>query len=131
MATYFMNISQERRDIMTKRQSYFGFIGFMGFMSMRYFSSGNLLDLSYIGFFGFFSYFIIAKISGNKEDERYIKDRNIALAFTGKLAVVELSIIWCATMLIRNIDFICVLLALTYAITINAYAKKLYILEEK
>ncbi len=70
-----------------------GFPGFLGFVSLRYFYSGNLLDLWYIGFFGFFANFIIAKISGSKEDERYIEDRKTALALTGQLAIIELFII--------------------------------------
>ncbi|MDD2481584.1 MAG: DUF3796 domain-containing protein [Lutispora sp.] len=116
---------------MIKKQSYMGFAGFLGFMSLRYFYSGNLLDLWYIGFFAFFANFIIARISGSKEDERYIEDRKIAFTFTGQFAIIELFIIWCATVVIRNIDFICVLVSLSYAITQNLYAVKLYILEEK
>ena len=100
-------------------------------MSFRYFYSSNLLDLSFIGFFAFFANFIIAKISGSKEDERYIEDKKIALAFIGQFAIIELFIIWCVAVVIRNINFICVLLSLSYAITLNAYAVKLYILEEK
>lgn len=116
---------------MIKKQFYMGFVGFLGFMSIRYFYSGNLIDLSFLGFFAFFANFIIAKISGSKEDERYIEDNKVALAFTGQLAIIELFIIWCASIIVRNIDFICVLLSLAYAITLNAYAIKLYILEEK
>lgn len=108
-----------------------GFAGFLGFMSTRYFYSGNLLDLSYLGFFAFFANFIIAKISGSKEDERYIEDKKAALAFVGQLAIIELFIIWCATVVMRNIGFVCALVSLSYAITLNAYAVKLYILEEK
>lgn len=116
---------------MIKKQFYMGFAGFLGFMSFRYFYSGNLLDLSYLGFFAFFANFIIAKISGSKEDERYIEDKKAALAFTGQFAIIELFILWCATVRVRNVDFICVLVSLSYAITLNAYAVKLYILEEK
>jgi hypothetical protein len=116
---------------MIKKQFYMGFAGFLGFMSFRYFYSGNLLDLSFIGFFAFFANFIIAKISGSKEDERYIEDKKTALAFIGQFAIIELFIIWCATVAVRNIDFICVLLSFSYAITLNIYAIKLYILEEK
>ncbi len=57
---------------MIKKQFYMGFAGFLGFFSLRYFSSGNLLDLTFIGFFAFFTNFIIAKISGDKADESYI-----------------------------------------------------------
>ncbi len=116
---------------MIKKQFYLGFAGFMSFLSIRYFYSGNLLDLTYIGFFAFFSNFIIAKISGDKEDERYIEDRKNALAFTGQFAIVELFIIWCISMLVKNINIIAILIPLAYAITANVYAIKLYILEEK
>lgn len=116
---------------MIKKQFYMGFAGFLGFMSLRYFYSGNLLDLSFIGFFAFFANFIISKISGSKEDERYIEDKKTALAFIGQFAIIELFIIWCATVVVRNIGFICALLSFSYAITLNIYAVKLYILEEK
>lgn len=116
---------------MIKKQFYMGFVGLTGFMSFRFFYSRNLLDLMYIGFFAFFSNFFIGKISGSKEDERYIEDKKIALAFTGKLAVIELFIIWCLTMIVKNIELIGVLISLAYAVTLNIYAVKLYILEEK
>lgn len=116
---------------MIKKQFYMGFAGFAGFISLRYFYTGDLLDLVFIGFFAFFANFIIAKISGSKEDERYIEDNKIALAFTGQLAIIEIFILWCASVMIRNSEIISVLISLSYAITLNAYAIKLYILEEK
>ncbi|MCT4604576.1 MAG: DUF3796 domain-containing protein [Marinisporobacter sp.] len=116
---------------MIKKQFYMGFAGFLGFMSIRYFYSDNLLYLYFLGFFAFFANFIIGKISGSKADERYIEDKKIALAFIGQFAIIELFIIWCATMVVRNIDFIGVLISLSYAITLNVYAVKLYMLEEK
>ncbi len=54
-----------------------------------------------------------------------------AMAFTGQLAIIELFILWCITIVSRNIELMCVLLSITYAITLNVYAIKLYILEEK
>ena len=116
---------------MIKKQFYMGFAGFMGFMSIRYFFSGNLCDLAFIGFFAFFANFIIAKISGSKLDERYMEDKKMAMAFTGQFAIVELFVIWCVTMIIRSADIVCVLLSLAYAVTLNVYAVKLYMLEEK
>ena len=116
---------------MIKKQFYMGFAGFLGFLSLRYFYTNNFLYLSYLGFFAFFANFIIAKISGNKEDERYIEDRKTALAFTGQFAIIEMFIVWCSAMIVRNADFICILLSISYAITLNAYAIKLYLLEEK
>ncbi|NLF41517.1 MAG: DUF3796 domain-containing protein [Bacteroidales bacterium] len=116
---------------MIKKQFYMGFAGFLGFFSLRYFSSGNLLDLTFIGFFAFFANFIIAKISGDKADERYIENQKSAMAFTGKFAIIELFAIWCAVTAIRNGLFASLLLSLAYAITLNVYAIKLYMLEEK
>ncbi len=81
--------------------------------------------------FCFFSNFIIAKINGDKADERYVQDEKAAMAFTGQLAIIELFILWCITIVSRNIELMCVLLSITYAITLNVYAIKLYILEEK
>ncbi len=116
---------------MIKKQFYMGFVGLMGFMSFRYFYSGNLLDLMYIGFFAFFANFFIGKISGSKEDKRYIEDKKTALAFTGQLAIIELFIIWCFTMVVKNIELISILISSVYAIILNVYAIKLYILEER
>lgn len=116
---------------MIKKQFHTGFFGFLGFISIRYFYTGNLRYLSFIGFFAFFSNFIIAKISGSKEDERYIEDNKIALAFIGRLAIVEIFILWCASLILKNMEIISVLISLAYAITLNAYAIKLYILEER
>lgn len=116
---------------MIKKQFYMGFVGFLGFLSFRYFYSDNLFDLSYIVFFAFFSNFITAKISGSKEDERYIENRKSALAYVGQFAIVELFIIWCAIMKFRDIAILCILVSISYVITLNLYAIKLYILEEK
>lgn len=52
------------------------------------------------------------------------------MAFTGQLAIIELFILWCITIVSRNVELMCVLLSITYAITLNVYAIKLYILEE-
>lgn len=116
---------------MIKKQFYMGFVGFFGFISFRYFISSNLLDLTYLVLFAFFSNFVIAKISGSKEDERYIENRKSAYAFTGQLAIIELFVIWCAAMIVKNLEFVLVILSLSYAITLNAYAIKLYVLEER
>lgn len=116
---------------MIKKQFYMGFAGLTGLLSLRYFYTYNLFDLWYLGFFAFFSNFIIAKISGNKEDERYIEDKRTALSFTGKFAIIELFVIWCAAMVIKSAGFLCVVVSLSYAVTANVYAIKLYLLEEK
>ncbi|WP_009900416.1 DUF3796 domain-containing protein [Clostridioides difficile] len=120
-----------RRIKNDSKKNFYGFCGFLGFLSLRYFSSGNVTDLTYIGFFAFFSNFIIAKINGDKADERYVQDEKAAMAFTGQLAIIELFILWCITIVSRNVELMCVLLSITYAITLNVYAIKLYILEEK
>ena len=116
---------------MIKKQFYMGFAGFLGFLSIRYFYSGNLIDLSFIGFFAFFANFIISKISGNKADERYIENKKSAMAFTGKLAIAEIFLIWCISMITKDIYLLSIIIALSYAITLNAYAIILYKLEEK
>lgn len=116
---------------MMKKQFYFGFFGFMGFKSLLYFHTGSLLDLGYIGFFGFFSYFFIGKISGSKEDERYIENRKTALSFIAPLTILAVAIIWSSTVFIRDMELVRVLIFLLSAIILNAYGIKLYILEEK
>lgn len=116
---------------MIKKQFYMGFIGFLGFIALRYFSSGNLLDLGFIGFFAFFSYFLISKISGNKADERYMENNKTAMALTGQFTIIEIFAVWFITMITMNMEVTFVLISLMYAITLNVYAIKLYILEEK
>ena len=116
---------------MIKKQFYCGLFGFFGFLSVRYFFTGDLLDLIFIGFFGFFANFIISRISGDKADERYQENQKIAMAFTGQLAIIELFILWCISILFLNIELTCILISLVYAITLNVYAIKLYMLEEK
>ncbi|MGO0904184.1 DUF3796 domain-containing protein [Clostridioides difficile] len=116
---------------MIKKKFFMGFCGFLGFLSFRYFSSGNFSDLMYIGFFAFFANFIIAKINGDKADERYVEDEKSAMAFTGQFAIIELFILWCITIISRNVELMYVLLSIAYAVTLNVYAIKLYMLEEK
>ncbi len=116
---------------MIKKQFYMGFFGLMGFKSLLYFYTGNLSDLGYIGFFGFFLYFFTGKISGSKEDERYIENRKTALGFIAPLAILALAIIWSYTVLVRDIELIRVLIFFLSAILLNVYGIKLYILEEK
>lgn len=98
---------------------------------MLYFYTGNVSDLVYIGFFGFLSCFFTGKISGSKEDERYIENRKTALAFIAPLGILALMIIWSSTVLIIDIELIRALIFLLSAILLNVYGIKLYILEEK
>ena len=116
---------------MIKKQFYMGFAGFLGFIALRYFSSGNLVDLGFIGFFAFFSNFIISKISGDKADERYIENEKTAMAFTGQLMIIEIFAVWALAMFTMKMEVAFVLIPVVYAITLNVYAIKLYILEEK
>lgn len=116
---------------MIKKQFYFGFLGLMGFKSFLYFYTRDLSDLLYIGFFGFFLYFFTGRINGNKEDERYIENRKMALAFIAPLAILAVAIIWSSTILVGDIELIRVLIFLLFAILLNIYGIKLYILEGK
>lgn len=116
---------------MFKTRFFWGFFGFFGFRSFRYFSTGNLMDLTSIGFFAFFSYFILARIHGDNTDERYVENSKNAMAFTGKFAIIELLALWCAIEFCKNANLAAVLTAFAYTVTVNVYALKLYILEEK
>ena len=116
---------------MNKKQFYFGFFGLIGFKSLLYFTTGDISYLSYVGFFGFFSSFFTSRISGSKEDERYIENRKTALSFIAPLGIISLAIIWSSTVLIKDIDIIRALIFLISAILLNMYGIKLYILEEK
>lgn len=116
---------------MIKKEFYFGFLGLIGFKSLLYFYTGDISDLSYVAFFTFFSSFFTGRVSGNKEDERYIENRKTALAFIAPLGILALAIIWSSTVIIRDIDLIRALIFLLSAILINVYGLKLYILEEK
>jgi hypothetical protein len=57
-----------------------GFFGFFGFMGFRYFYSHDPGDLFYFTFFAFFGYFLLGKVFAEIPDERYIENRNRALA---------------------------------------------------
>ena len=116
---------------MIKKQFYFGFFGLIGFKSFLYFYTGDISYLSYIGFFGFFSSFFTSRISGSKEDERYIENRKTALSLIAPLGIISLAIIWSSTVLIKDIDIIRALIFLISAILLNIYGIKLYILEER
>lgn len=116
---------------MVNNKFYFGFLGLVGFKSLLYFYTGNLSDLGYIGFFGFLACFFTGKISGNKEDERYIENRKTALTFIAPLGILALMIVWSSTVLIRDIELIRAIIFLLSAILLNVYGIKLYLLEEK
>jgi hypothetical protein len=116
---------------MIKKEFYFGFLGLIGFKSLLYFYTGDVSNLSYVAFFSFFSFFSIGRVSGSKEDERYIENRKTALAFIAPLGIIALAIIWSSTVLIRDIDLIRALIFLLSAILINVHGVKLYMLEEK
>lgn len=115
---------------MIKKQFYMGFAGFFGLFSIRYFTTGDLQWLTFIGFFAFFANFILARIKGDKLDERYLQNRTQALAFVGSLAILELFALWCCALLIQNNLLMAVLLSGCYALTLLCYAAKLYRLEE-
>ncbi|WP_312648136.1 DUF3796 domain-containing protein [Aminipila sp.] len=109
-----------------------GFLGFVGFQAFRYFGSGNVNDLTYIGFFGFFAFFFIAKISGNRTDERYVEDVKIAKAFMGNLAFIEITMLMILGVKESPIrEYLFILVSACFASLIISYAVKLYILEER
>ena len=116
---------------MIKKQFYMGFAGFIGFIGIRFFFTGNIIDLMPIGFFGYFAHFFIAKLSGDNADERYLEDKKTALAFTGQIATLELFILMCLGMLLKNHEIVLVLISVCFAVTLLSYAIKLYMLEEK
>lgn len=116
---------------MIKKQFFCGFFGFLGFFSLRYFISGNIIDLGFIGFFAFFTNFFIAKINGDKADERYIENCKIAKAFTFDIVTILIFACWGVVLYTKNPDFAYVLLPMIYAVLFNIYGIKLYMLEEK
>ena len=116
---------------MIKKQFLCGFGGLVGFVALRYFISGNILDLGYIGFFAFFSNFFIAKINGDKADERYIENCKKAKAFTFDIATLLIFCCWCLILGTQNPDFAYILIPLIYAVIFNIYGIKLYRLEER
>ncbi|MBN1068548.1 MULTISPECIES: DUF3796 domain-containing protein [unclassified Clostridium] len=115
-----------------KKNSYLGFLGFLGFISLRFFSTKNIGDLAYIGYFGFFASFFIAKISGNRVDERYYEDAQKAKAFIGDLAIVEIAVLMVLGIVFPIIrEYLLIFISASLASLIIAYAMKLYILEER
>ena len=118
--------------MLNRRFKFLGFLGFCGFLAFRFLISGDVNDLTYIGYFGFFSYFFIAKISGNRTDERYMEDVKQAKAFMGNLAFIEITILMVfgdKQSMVR--EYLFVLISVCFASLIIAYAIKLYILEER
>ena len=118
--------------MLNRRFKFLGFLGFFGFLTFRFFISGDVNDLTYIGYFGFFAYFFIAKISGNRTDERYIEDVNQAKAFMGNLALIEITMLMVLGVKEYPIrQYLFVLVSVCFASLIIVYAIKLYILEER
>lgn len=118
--------------MLNKKYRFLGFFGFVGFLAFRFFSSGNINDLTYIGFFGFFAYFFIAKIRGDKTDERYVEDVREAKAFMGNIASVEMTLLMVFGVKESPIrEYMFILISACFASLIIAYAIKLYILEER
>lgn len=116
---------------MFQKKFWIGCLGFLGFFGMRYVSSGNILDLAYLGFFAFFGFFFVGRISGDRRDERYQENRKTALAFVGQLSIMAFFVIWGLGVILGNMEVVFVLSVLAYAGLLNAYAIKLYWLEEK
>lgn len=116
---------------MIKKQGFLGFGGFLGLYSLRYLFTGDIAYLSYIGFFAFFANFFIALIKGNRADERYVENHKTALAFTGQIAIIELFFLWSILIMFKASNLFFILLPASFALTLNIYGIKLYILEEK
>ena len=115
---------------MIKKRFFIGFCGFIGFFGLRYFSSGDVFDFVYVCFFAFFANFILSRIKGDKADERYLENQRNALAFTAKFAIVEMFVICFVPMIFESTSLAVILLPIAYAVTINLYAVRLYMLEE-
>lgn len=116
---------------MIHKQFFWGFFGFMGFFALRYFAAGDISTLGFLGFFAFFANFFIAKINGDKADERYLENCKAAKAFTFDIAVILIFFCWYLVFYTRNSDLSYILLPIIYAVLLNIYAIKLYLLEEK
>lgn len=116
---------------MNTKRLLLGLIGFAGFFCLLYFKNEELIYLAFVGFFAFFGHFFIGRISGNREDERYVENSNVAMAFSFKVILFELFLFWCLTMIFQNAILGIVLVATAYASAYNIYAVKFYILEEK
>ncbi|HCA72383.1 MAG TPA: hypothetical protein DEP27_07815 [Ruminococcaceae bacterium] len=118
--------------MLNREGKFLGFLGFLGFLTFRFFSSGDVNDLAYIGFFGFFAFFFIAKISGNRTDERYIEDVKQAKAFMGNLALIEMTVLMVLGVKESPVrEYLFVPVSVCFASLIIAYAIKLYLLEER
>ncbi|MBM6829195.1 DUF3796 domain-containing protein [Anaerotignum lactatifermentans] len=116
---------------MFRKKFFLGFLGFLGCFAFRYIGSGDVLDLAYFGFFAFCGNFFLGRIQGDRQDERYQEDQKEALAWIGRISIAALFIIWCAGILFRNMELVFVLVVAAYALLLNLYSWKLYVLEEK
>lgn len=116
---------------MFRKKFFLGFLGFLGCFAFRYVGSKDVLDLAYLGFFAFCGNFFLGRIQGDRTDERYLEDRKESLAWIGNISIVAFFLIWCAGLLFRNMDIVFILTVVAYALLVNLYSWKLYVLEEK
>lgn len=114
-----------------KKYKYLGLLGFLGLNTFKYFFTKNPVDLLSVGYLGFFSYFIIAKISGDIEDERYIENENKAKSYAFDTGIALLALVMFLSALLNLKTYaILFLLYLSFALMLLVFALRLYRLEE-
>ncbi|MBS6644629.1 MAG: DUF3796 domain-containing protein [Clostridiaceae bacterium] len=106
-----------------KNLKYCGAFSIFGFLGFLYFINQNVSCLFFFSFFSFFSYFILGKLLEDTPDERYIENSNKAKVKTAMIPMTALFIIgWGSSMLFFTKEFVVVVSALGWSLTLIVYA---------
>lgn len=105
-----------------------GFLGFFGFFGFDYFITRNPMDLFQFCYFSFFAYFIIAKMSKDMPDERFIENSKRAQITSSIIPAIALFVIGFCSSAFTFItkDMMIAACAVCFALTIIAYAILFY-----
>lgn len=107
-------------------------LGFLGFLSLQYLASKDLSDLWFIAFFGMFAYYFIYKIGASVADERLLENSNKAKSMILPIPLVSVFLIGFAlSMDVISQEGTVLLLALTFAGTLIAYAYAFYHIDKR
>lgn len=116
-------ISQKGNSMAKKNLKYYGAFGFFGFLGFRYFIDRKVSSLFMFSFFAFFSFFILGKVMEDTPDERYYENENKAKQKSLLIPMLALFVIgWSASYPFFSKEFVVLVSALGYAVTLLVYA---------
>jgi hypothetical protein len=114
-----------------KVKMYQGVLGFVGLFGLRFFTTGDPRWLMWFGFFAFFANFWLGRISTTKSDERYADNVKTAMAFTGQLAFLTMTILFILAVIFPSLEILMVGITAVWLTLFFGYVWKLYRLEVK